>query len=814
MAEEGVTSFTWDDDFEDGEFGSDGEFYYKEKRSKKRSFSKNHQIYGIWYDSEEDGDGNGNNRRPGTSSSSSGLGRNRNKKQKTSSRDGPVSFVSKGSMFQEEHKESQQKKTPSVSFVQKSAPKVTFAPETKTTAFKSTAEEAIDDLEEDDDKNGNDGPGEIENQDDQRQQEDLAEDDDDDEEEEDNRKPKRFRRRNFAFQSQKQKEKAKEDEAKEQEDHRPKTHKEQRQEQEFSDHYGMGFKLLQKIGNYRLGQGLGAGNQGRIKPVEVTKRANAQAGLSFGDRSVGANAKRSKSLLDIDPGSNKEEPKSVLSSESQSNSQNFSNNWKKSGSKKGQSKFKKHYKTAEEIAKEAAPNNSLEIIDMRGPQAIYLQSGEDLKTQTTKTSQFESIKLRLKAAVNTRKFKIQNIEKQISHDKQSIESYRVEQVQMSDHVKDTGLQLSKHKNITQILTSLKQRLNEDTNNTPSSSSSSEVLQLENLLQVFLLLNKKFTAEFKVLKIDLLAVQIAKRRLIDEFSGWKVLEQPGRCLAEIGTLATLLNGAFEHTFKDASYEDHLSGRVRRQRYTPEDMMVHVLRETWVPPVRSFLNSQWRPKESVGEVVDFFQLWEQVLPKKMIREIYDEIILRRLRKEVQHWDPRKDTVMVHTWLHPWLPHLGGDSMSDLWQSIKFKLGSCLQEWHPSDSSALILLSPWKGVFDEHTWESLMIRSILPKLLFSIRSMELNPKQQNIEPFRWLMTWSELLPIKHVISVLENEFFPRWLEILQIWLKRNPNYDEIVQWYVGWKGEFPAPLLKEDKIKEALALGLKLMNQALSK
>ena len=51
-------------------------------------------------------------------------------------------------------------------------------------------------------------------------------------------------------------------------------------------------------------------------------------------------------------------------------------------------------------------------------------------------------------------------------------------------------------------------------------------------------------------------------------------------------------------------------------------------------------------------------------------------------------------LHAWLHPWLPLLGPE-LEDLYPGIRFRLASALQQWHPSDSSALALLSPWHTV-----------------------------------------------------------------------------------------------------------------------
>ena len=70
--------------------------------------------------------------------------------------------------------------------------------------------------------------------------------------------------------------------------------------------------------------------------------------------------------------------------------------------------------------------------------------------------------------------------------------------------------------------------------------------------------------------------------------------------------------------------------------------------------------------------------------------------QLSRAVQAWEPRSETVPLHAWLHPWLPLLGPE-LEDLYPGVRFRLASALQQWHPSDASALALLSPWHTVGD---------------------------------------------------------------------------------------------------------------------
>lgn len=54
-----------------------------------------------------------------------------------------------------------------------------------------------------------------------------------------------------------------------------------------------------------------------------------------------------------------------------------------------------------------------------------------------------------------------------------------------------------------------------------------------------------------------------------------------------------------------------------------------------------------------------------------------------------------------------------LEPLYSPIRNKLANALQKWHPSDSSAKLILQPWKDVFTPGSWEAFMVKNIVPKL-----------------------------------------------------------------------------------------------------
>lgn len=65
-------------------------------------------------------------------------------------------------------------------------------------------------------------------------------------------------------------------------------------------------------------------------------------------------------------------------------------------------------------------------------------------------------------------------------------------------------------------------------------------------------------------------------------------------------------------------------------------------------------------------------------------------------------------------------------------------------------------------------------------------------------WVMLWRELVPEVSMVSLLDQTFFPKWLHVLHTWLASSPNYEEVMEWYRGWKSMFDEKLLSQPNIK----------------
>eukprot|EP01042_Synura_sphagnicola_P000827 gene827-919_t len=233
---------------------------------------------------------------------------------------------------------------------------------------------------------------------------------------------------------------------------------------------------------------------------------------------------------------------------------------------------------------------------------------------------------------------------------------------------------------------------------------------------------------------------------------------------------------------------------------------------LPAVRSHLVNQWRPREQPWGAVKLMERLKPMTSPSAFELLSSSILLPKLTQEVQEWSPTTDSIPINSWLHPWLGLLGS-SLSAVYPEIRRKLSAALKHWHPSDPSARVILLPWHGVFDQTSFGQLLVRCVVPKLIEYMRGYVINPALQDLEPFHNLMSWSQLIPRTHFLSLIEGEFLPKWLLVLFQWLTApSPDFEEITNWYLGWKSQFPSDLLRDPALESCFNQALELMNQVL--
>uniref|UniRef100_A0A1A8Q1L0 Tuftelin-interacting protein 11 n=1 Tax=Nothobranchius rachovii TaxID=451742 RepID=A0A1A8Q1L0_9TELE len=561
---------------------------------------------------------------------------------------------------------------------------------------------------------------------------------------------------------------------------------------------GIGQKLLQKMG-YQAGKGLGKNAQGIINPIEAKIRKGKGAVGAYG------NERTQQSLQDFPVVDSEEEEEKEFQKEL--------GQWRKDpAGPAGKKKPKYSYRTVDELkAKGKIVSRStsatagelaqVKVIDMTGrEQKVYYSYSQmshkhsvpdeappSLASQDQKVSGFALPELEhnLQLLIDLTEQDILQSARRLQHEKDVVVSLSHESKALQSRLESEQESIRR---MEAVLALVERFPSEET-------APGEGPTLQECAQIFETLQSDYYEEYKMMGLADLAVAVIHPLLKEKLSSWDPVKDSSYCLEDIGLWRAILE----------SRDMHPSGP-----HSNMDPYHRLLWEVWIPVMRSCV-SGWQPR-MVGPMVDCMEMWVPLLPPWIVDHLLEQMILPRLQREVDSWNPLTDTVPIHSWIHPWLPLLQS-RLEPLYPPIRSKLSNALQRWHPSDASARLILQPWKNVFTAGAWEAFMVKNIIPKLALCLEELVINPHQQQMEPFHWVMDWEGMLSLSSLVSLLEKNFFAKWLQVLCSWLSNSPNYEEITKWYLGWKSMFSDLLLAQALIKEKFNEALDIMNRAVS-
>ncbi|XP_008050251.1 tuftelin-interacting protein 11 [Carlito syrichta] len=566
---------------------------------------------------------------------------------------------------------------------------------------------------------------------------------------------------------------------------------------------GIGQKLLQKMG-YVPGRGLGKNAQGIINPIEAKQRKGKGAVGAYGSE------RTTQSLQDFPVVDSEEEAEEEFQKEL--------SQWRKdpSGSKK---KPKYSYKTVEELKakgriskKLTAPQKELsqvKVIDMTGrEQKVYYsysqishkhnipddglplqsqqlpQPGKEAKALGFALPELEH---NLQLLIDLTEQEIIQNDRQLQYERDMVVNLSHELEKMSEVLEHEERVISNLSKVLEMVEECERRMQPNCSNP---------LTLDECARIFETLQDKYYEEYRMSDRVDLAVAIVYPLMKEYFKEWDPLKDCTYGTEIISKWKSLLENdqLLSHGGQDLS----------------ADAFHRLIWEVWMPFVRNIV-TQWQPR-NCDPMVDFLDSWVHIIPVWILDNILDQLIFPKLQKEVENWNPLTDTVPIHSWIHPWLPLMQA-RLEPLYSPIRSKLSSALQKWHPSDSSAKLILQPWKDVFTPGSWEAFMVKNIVPKLGMCLGELVINPHQQHMDAFYWVIDWEGMISVSSLVGLLEKHFFPKWLQVLCSWLSNSPNYEEITKWYLGWKSMFSDQVLAHPSVKDKFNEALDIMNRAVS-
>ncbi|KAK2713647.1 tuftelin-interacting protein 11-like isoform X1 [Artemia franciscana] len=533
---------------------------------------------------------------------------------------------------------------------------------------------------------------------------------------------------------------------------------------------GIGAKLLLQMG-YQPGKGLGRELQGISKPIEAVLRKGRGAIGAYGTE------------VPIAPEPVPEEEKELKPHQ-----------WRSEGKKKNKANYV--YKTIEEVIEEESKggrrvvrtqvDNKVKVIDMTGPEQRVLSGYHAISSQaavvdlTREFAHYDIPELRHNVTlfVDMCEHEIIRNARELNHAHDRIVGLEQEENTLKILVDREENQLKSSTRLLGILEDLENRF----------SDISNPLTLSYLASVLTQLQTEYYEEYHLYEMGNLANSYLVPLMRERLSLWQPLSSPK-----------------EHITLFQQFKDILENQTRLTQISPYYGLIW---NAWMPLFRIAVSS-WNCR-ICDPMIDFIEVWLPLLPPTIFQNILHHFILPKIQSEVDTWNPLTDTIPIHSWVHPWIPLLG-QNLDIVYPTIRQKLGFALINWHPSDKSARLVLEPWLTVFPKAHMDAFLIKHIVPKLAKELNAMTINPQSQVLDQWNWVMAWEDLLPIVQVTTMLEKFFFPKWLQVLATWLNHNPNYEEVTNWYKGWKVLFPENIAKHPSVKEQLTKALDIMNRA---
>ena len=560
---------------------------------------------------------------------------------------------------------------------------------------------------------------------------------------------------------------------------------------------GIGAKLLLKMG-FEAGKGLGKELQGRSTIVE--------AHLRRGRGAIGAYGKEGNRPKKFEQKDSEEEEEEEF--------QDKLHQWKKGQGAGGQGnkKVKYIYKSADQVLEDGKwrqvstgpeGGEKVKIIDMTGKEQRVLSSYHAISAQKMQNPELDH------HGRTTDDVKVKEVIYDLPELRHNIDLILD---QCEEELISTDRSLKFHKNRIEVLRQEEEKLavlcEREQNEIQTLNELLEAveklesfhekgdLDLESAKQMFEKMQDKFPQDYRYLEMPYMAMTIVVPLLKKRLQDWSPMTAPHVHMDEFIQWKSLLQ---------------MPNAQEKRQTEPMDPFHHLLWESWMPSIRLAITS-WNP-QTPDALIKLLNVWSEIIPHWMKMNIQDHILLPKLQAAVEMWDPTRDRVPIHSWLHPWLPVLD-NQLEIVYPTIRNKLASALRAWHPRDSSAKQILLPWKDIFDRAAMYSFILKNILPKLEQSwALDLVINPVDQSLDPWHWIMEWIDFVPPAAMINLLERHFFPKWLQVLASWLNQNPNYNEVTNWYIGWKDQFPRDLLATPQVQHQLQQALEMMTRVVN-
>ncbi|WVQ81525.1 hypothetical protein IAT38_003649 [Cryptococcus sp. DSM 104549] len=589
-------------------------------------------------------------------------------------------------------------------------------------------------------------------------------------------------------------------------------------------------QLLAKQG-WQAGKGLGAQEDGRAVPIEVGKvfrGQGIQSGMRTEDSKREARRQAIREGRPVSDESEDEQPKKKGHKGKGPKAPKEKKEPQEQGWKKQKKvKVKVEHKTYEQLLAEAgdaaAGTGVGLVLDARGGELKEVQSLSSLSlstwTPTSDAARLPELRHNLRLILDVAKGDVDALAREgKAVNERRRWALREEQISRAK-VEETEKRASRLRQI--------QSLVETISTLATEQAASPTPSLAPLAESFNSLVNDYSDEYKLLGLDDVVVGAIGQILRDAFAEW----QPFDVSADI-LLSSLKTWRKAYNLPKSDEDDALAlavngegieGQKQKQQNGDRVMTAweSLLWSLWLPKVRSSINNDWDPSRP-NAAVHLLESWEPILPPFIRDNVLDQLVLPKVKTAVEQWDPKKaklsgtaEKSSLASIVFPWLPLLAG-RVEEVMELAKRRIRSVLHRWVPKDGVPEELIRWKKDVYSSSEWDKLMLQFVLTKLGTCLRDdFSVNPRKQDMVPLEeWVMPWHKLLRASMFAQLLEAEFFPKWLDILYIWLVQ-PAYkpNEVAAWFTWWKERFPQAVLDIRGIAHGFESGIRLMEEAVN-
>ncbi|CAD8093138.1 unnamed protein product [Paramecium primaurelia] len=564
--------------------------------------------------------------------------------------------------------------------------------------------------------------------------------------------------------------------------------------------YGIGLKFMQKLG-YKYGEGLGANKQGRLEPVIAVKKQSFTG--------EGVQEQQYQNEEEQQENENNQIQENIQKPFFESKKMNkYEKQWRKKRNKQDGQTIVQNKKEdvlnldrnhiMGNIMREDQNSNKYKIIDMTGSDINdYLNKTQDVQMQNNKVVR-EYLK-----DVQELTWSVQKIlEKRLGkweNNEQSIQKEKDKMIILEHEKQEELIQFTQWKD------SVKRK--EDFLNYLKFFKEDEVLISNDQFHIFAKFEecfRKFSDQFIQFNLIGLIVKNAEQEIKTLIIRWKgpltkidILQNEYQLISQVINLAkdVYIQKKSQNLCKYAEQLDVfiINNSISNSDLNTLKRFIGILIAPILIRLRNYISQVFDPTQE-NYLVEFLELWMKdlalvetdetginqfqtirLLDQQVQKDIMG-IVMSKLKLKIQEWNLNQ-TISLHQWLQPWINSKLNNK--ELLDEVEKKLKQL--KFTDKDSFGFSVLQPWARYLGEN-WKNLLYMSVLPKMLFCLHNLEINPQNQNLQPIKEIFKWID--EIEPYIEMIFQPLIEKLNNTLDIWIQHQGCRDEMNKWLDGWE------------------------------